>query len=267
MWPPMHKYPRTPHLSGSALQRGDDPDTVPFRDLRGRPITVEEKLDGANCAVSFAPSGELLLQSRGHYLTGGPRERHFALLRAWAARWEVELYEVLGDRYVVYGEWLYAKHTVFYDRLPHYFHEFDVLDRERGVFRATAARRRLLDGRPLVSVPVLYEGPAGSEAHLASLVAPSVYKSEGWRDTLRSEVEARGQRLDLVLGQTEDSDLSEGLYVKWEDDDVVHGRYKLVRQGFVQTLLDGDGHWQSRPILPNRLAPGVDLFGGAPWTP
>ena len=42
----------------------------------------------------------------------------------------------------------------------------------------------------------------------------------------------------------------------------VLGRAKVVRTGFVQTLLDGDGHWQRRPILPNQLAAGVDLFGG-----
>ena len=35
---------------------------------------VEEKIDGANSAVSFDGDGGLLLQSRGHYLTGGYRE-------------------------------------------------------------------------------------------------------------------------------------------------------------------------------------------------
>src|SRR5205807_2014548 len=32
----------------------------------------------------------------------------------------------LTDRYILYGEWLYAKHTVFYTDLPHYFLEFDI---------------------------------------------------------------------------------------------------------------------------------------------
>jgi hypothetical protein len=34
-------------------------------------VTVEEKVDGANAAISFSPDGQMLLQSRGHYLTGG----------------------------------------------------------------------------------------------------------------------------------------------------------------------------------------------------
>ena len=43
-------------------------------------------------------------------------------------------HDVLGDRYILYGEWLYAKHTVFYNSLPHYFLEYDLLDRFPGQF-------------------------------------------------------------------------------------------------------------------------------------
>ncbi len=66
------KYPRTAHLEGSRLQPGDeDLEAVPFEDVRGLPLVVEEKLDGANAALSFDEEGDLLLQSRGHFLTGG----------------------------------------------------------------------------------------------------------------------------------------------------------------------------------------------------
>jgi len=68
------KYPRTPHLEGSRLQPGDeDLSQVRFSEIAGRHLAVEEKCDGANSAVSFSEDGELLLQSRGHYLTGGGR--------------------------------------------------------------------------------------------------------------------------------------------------------------------------------------------------
>ena len=131
----LRKYPRTPHLQGSRLQPGDhDLAQVPFAQLAGQVLVVEEKLDGANCAVSFDADGRLLLQSRGHYLTGGPREKQFGPFKAWAATVRYQLQPVLADRYVMYGEWLYAKHTVFYDALPHHFCEFDVYDRAgRGV--------------------------------------------------------------------------------------------------------------------------------------
>ena len=68
----LKKYPRTPHLEGSRLQPGDeDLSQVPFSYIKGKHLVVEEKIDGANTAISFSEDGELLLQSRGHYLTGG----------------------------------------------------------------------------------------------------------------------------------------------------------------------------------------------------
>ena len=116
------KYPRTPHLEGSRLQDGDyDLSQVPFSDILGKNIVVEEKVDGANCAISFDGDGNLLIQSRGHYLVGGYRERHYNLLKSWANANREALWGALEGRYVMYGEWMYAKHTVFYDALPHYF--------------------------------------------------------------------------------------------------------------------------------------------------
>ena len=63
------KYPRTPHLSGSKLQEGDeDLAQIPFSRIAGKLLVVEEKVDGANAAISFSEDGKLLLQSRGHFL-------------------------------------------------------------------------------------------------------------------------------------------------------------------------------------------------------
>src|SRR5512145_2697790 len=117
---PIYKYPRTRHIEGSGLQPDDDPHVVPFAELKGRYLVVEEKMDGANCGISFDRSGRLQLQSRGHYLLGGPRERQFELLKSWAARYTADLWALLGDRYVLYSEWLYGKHSIFYTDLPHY---------------------------------------------------------------------------------------------------------------------------------------------------
>src|SRR5215470_5199465 len=103
----LYKYPRTPHVEGSRFQPGDDDlDCAPFADLQGKYIVVEEKLDGANAGVSFGRDGRLLLQSRGHFLDGGPRERHFALLKPWPTPRRKELGKLRGNRYVIYGEGL-----------------------------------------------------------------------------------------------------------------------------------------------------------------
>ncbi|MBD3679445.1 MAG: RNA ligase family protein [Rhodobacteraceae bacterium] len=253
------KYPRTRHLEGSRLQVGDMADDKPLKELEGAPLVIEEKLDGANCAISFAEDGDLRLQSRGHFLTGGGRERHFGLLKTWAAAHAPRLQAALGARFVMYGEWLYAKHTVFYDRLPHYFMEFDVLDREASTFLSTPARRDLLKGLPVMPVPVLHAGPIRGEA-IARLVRPSLYKSANWRDALADAAAESGSRPDMVGAQTDDSDLAEGLYLKLESGTRVEDRFKFVRGDFVQALEASGGHWLDRPILPNRLAPGADIF-------
>ena len=115
----LKKYPRTPHLEGSRLQPGDeDLSQIPFSDLKDKYLVIEEKIDGANSAISFSEEGELLLQSRGHYLTGGYRERHFNLLKQWANVHMDNFFDVLGTRYIMYGEWMYAKVSIMMLYLP-----------------------------------------------------------------------------------------------------------------------------------------------------
>jgi hypothetical protein len=225
------KYPRTPHIAGSRLQPGDDEFNQVEREvLEGLPLVVEEKLDGSNCGISFDEQGALILQSRGHALMGGPRERQFDLLKRWASHHAAALRNVLGHRYLMYGEWLYACHTIPYDQLPHFFMEFDVFDRERGEFLSTDRRRVLLADSPIVSVPVLAEGKITNlERHLG-------------------------------LSRCSSSETMEGLYVKHEVDGRVTGRYKFVRPSFLQ-MVDSSDHWMDRPIDPNSLKEGVDLFG------
>lgn len=255
------KYPRTRHLEGSRLQPGDhDLEAVPLAELAGRHLVIEEKLDGANAGIGFDADRTLQLQSRGHFLTGGYRERHFDLLKTWAACHTEALWNALGDRYVLYGEWVYAKHTVFYDALPHYFHEFDVLDRQRNVFLDTPSRKALLAGAPIVSVPVLRQGEVRSQRVLADLVAASLYKTPAWRDALRDAARESDVDPDRAAVETDPSDDAEGLYVKAEADGIVTGRYKFVRASFLTVVVDSGSHWIDRPIIPNRLAPGVDLF-------
>jgi hypothetical protein len=259
----MFKYPRTPHLEGSRLQAGDeDLAQKPFSGVRGKHLVAEEKLDGANCGISFTAGGELKLQSRGHYLAGGPREKQFTLLKSWAATISPVLWPVLGDRYVLYGEWLYAKHTVFYDALPHYFCEFDILDLETEEFLSTPRRQEMLAGAPVVSVPVLKAGEFGSLKELTALIGPSTCRTPSWRSALAEAAAEAGVAPGEATAQTDAADDMEGLYIKVEEGGRVIERYKWVRSGFLQALLDSGSHWADRPIIANRLAnPGVIYAG------
>jgi len=253
------KYPRTPHLEGSRCQPGDDDlGALPFAALRGHHLVVEEKLDGANAGISFDRHGRLLLQSRGHYLTGGPRERQFAPLKAWAATLAPRLQPRLGDRFVLYGEWLHATHTVFYDALPHWFCAFDVLDRRDGTFLDTPTRLDLLDGLPVAQVPVLHTGPVERLDDLVTLVGPSRCRTPGWRAALHAAVLRAGGDPARAAADCDSDDAMEGLYVKVEDGGRTVGRCKWVRASFLTAVLDSGTHWADRPMIENGLRdPGV----------
>ena len=109
-------------------------------------------------------------------------------------------------------------------------------------------------------VPVVHTGGLQSVAQIEKLIQPSLYKSSDWRSELQSAAVASGSRLDMVEKQTEDSDLAEGLYIKLEENGIVQDRFKFVRADFHQTIQASEGHWLDRPILPNKLSEGIDIF-------
>ena len=63
-------------------------------------------------------------------------------------------------------------------------------------------------------------------------------------------------------GRSDDADLAEGLYIKAEAEGRVVGRYKFVRASFLQA--DANSDWRARPLLPNQLRAGDDIFGTGP---
>jgi hypothetical protein len=251
----IHRYPRTHHLEGSRLQPGDhDLEQVPLETLRGQYVVVEEKLDGANAGMFRDEAGRLRLQSRGHVLAGGAREKHFDLFKQWAHTHAAALAGLLPDGHTLYGEWLYAKHTIFYDQLPHYFLEFDIRE-PSGAFWSTARRAEHLAGSPVVSVPILWQGIVEDPQRLPALVGPSLYKSAAWRDRLREAAERAGVDVERCARETDPSDHAEGLYVKVEDlaTRTVTARYKWVRSSFLTVVVESGSHWLARPIVPNQV--------------
>lgn len=259
------KYPRTPHIQGSRLQVGDeDLSQVPFSHILNRHIVIEEKIDGANSAISFDGDGNLLLQSRGHYLSLSVdeyRERHYNPLKRWAKANQDIFFDVLSDRYVMYGEWMYAKHTVFYDALPHYFMEFDIYDREKKEFLDTKRRREMTEKMGIVSsVPVIGEGFYTKKEDILSLIGHSNYITDNHIENLREISRMHGLDVERQVNETDNSTTMEGLYIKLEEDGVVKERFKFVRREFVQQILASNSHWQSRPIVPNKLKEGVEFY-------
>jgi hypothetical protein len=95
---------------------------------------------------------------------------------------------------------------------------------------------------------------------LLALIGPSRYIVGDPAAHLRAACPRHGLDPAYALRETDLSGIMEGLYIKVEDGGTVRERYKFVRAGFLQTVIDSGSHWLDRPILPNHLREGVDLF-------
>lgn len=234
------KYPRTPHLFGS---EGTDDDkhldeAESDRFIADESLIVEEKIDGTNVGIHFTSAGEMVLQCRG--ITEGMHPQ-YDLFKQWAAVKRFVLEQQLEDRFILFGEWVYARHSVHYRRLPHYFFEFDIFDKDEEAFLSLDLRLSLLEGMGVETVPVLHTGPLVRD-ELRQLIGPSLFESHFENPATK--------RTDNLM---------EGLYLRTEDDDKVSGRAKFVRPEFVEKVKQST-HWQHQSMVPNLLKEGADIW-------
>jgi hypothetical protein len=236
------KYPRTPHLFGSK-GTDDDKHLSPEESkafIADSSLIVEEKLDGTNVGIHFTSSGRMVLQCRGHEITEGMHPQ-YDLFKQWTAVKRPVLEAMLTNRFILYGEWLYAKHSVHYRKLPHYFFEFDIYDKDTEHFLTLEKRLAVLEGSGLLTVPVLQRGSTSSD-QLRCLIRPSAFRSQFENPTTG--------RVDNLM---------EGLYCRTEANGHVSGRAKMVRPEFVEKVKQSE-HWQHQAMLPNQLEEGVDIW-------
>ncbi len=236
------KYPRTPHLFGS---KGTDDDkhlneAESVRLLADESLIVEEKVDGTNVGIHFAADGKMALQCRGHLITEGMHPQ-YDLFKQWAVVKRPTLEDTLLDQFILFGEWLYARHSIHYRQLPHYFFEFDIYDKEARAFLSLERRLACLEGTGITTVPVVHTGSCPRE-RLAALIGPSRFDSQFENPLTR--------RTDNLM---------EGLYLRTEAGGVVSRRAKFVRPEFVEKVKQSE-HWQHQALTPNQLQNGADLW-------
>jgi hypothetical protein len=201
---------------------------------------VEEKIDGTNVGIHFNSRGRMVLQCRGHEITEGMHPQ-YDLFKQWTSVKRPALEAMLSGKFILYGEWLYARHSVHYRKLPHYFFEFDIYDKDAGQFLDLQARLALLTGTGIHTVPVIHRGAATAD-ELRSLIGPSAF----------------GSVFDNPLtGRTDH--LMEGLYLRTEANGRVTARAKMVRPEFVEKVKQSE-HWQQQSMVPNELAEGAEVW-------
>lgn len=245
------KLPRTLHIEGSRLRKGEtDPDAIEFSKLRGEFLVIEEKVDGSGVSISLDTHLDLQIQHRGNSAIG----KEYRLLQEWAEKHWEDLLDLLGERYILFGEWMYHKHTIFYDKLPAYFLESDIYDKDKEIWLSTNARNSLLSKhRYIHQVPMIGAFKPSSMWQLTNLIGKPLYQSANWQTNLETKCQMYGFPFAKVVSETDDSGLMEGLYIKHEDDFQVLNRYKYVRYDFLQKILNSGSHLIDRIPIYNNL--------------
>lgn len=206
-------------------------------------IVMTEKLDGANLGISLAADGcTLVVQNRSHYVNSKSHTQ-FRKLGAFLDAHRRVLHSILlqdplfPERFILYGEWLAATHSIAYTNLQDLFYAFDLYDRELDLFWDRQALEVLLKvtnpqgfdtyGERIQIVPKLWSGSRLPENE----------------ELVRMAHENRSQFFDGII---------EGLYIKWEVPGYgVRHRGKIVRGDFMA----GNEHWTKGTIRFNTVVP------------
>ena len=182
----------------------------------------------------------MVLQCRGHEITPGMHPQ-YDLFKQWTMVKRQVLETMLEDRLILFGEWLYARHSVHYRRLPHYFFEFDIYDKQQEAFLALDERLAKLEATGILTVPVVHRGPATHE-QLYELIGPSRFDSVFENP---------------LTGRTDN--LMEGLYPAHRSVGTRRGASQDGAPEFVERVKQSE-HWQHQAIVPNLLIDTAEIW-------
>lgn len=184
-------------------------------------VSIEEKIDGANLGISFNDDGDLKLQNRGSYLIE-PLYGQWKHVKDWLRNRESVIFDVITNRYILYGEWCYAKHSLYYNALPDWFIGFDLFDKKNERFLSVKQRNDLLNQMEIEIVPLLGQGIYSVDV-LTKFFTRSKYGNE----------------------------MCEGIYIRQDKDNYLQYRAKMVREEFKQNIGE---HWSKGRLQCNKVA-------------
>jgi hypothetical protein len=162
----------------------------------------------------------------------------FGKLDVWVQTHATELHQILTPgRHVLYGEWLAAKHSIRYTKLPDLFLAFDIFDKGPG--EGEECKQGGQTAGRFLSVAELAAKLEKTTIHMVPTLAEQVFES-------KEEL--------LALLETPSAFCSgafvEGVYLRMEDEEGggLFSRAKLVRPDFVQNI---DTHWSKLQLVKN----------------
>ena len=96
-----------------------------------------------------------MLQCRGHLITEGMHPQ-YDLFKQWAAVKRPGLEAMLEDRFILFGEWVYARHSVHYRGCRTTSSSSTSTTSGAGTFLDLERRLEILDGSGIQTVPVVH---------------------------------------------------------------------------------------------------------------
>lgn len=200
--------------------------------LRGK-VLITEKIDGANIGIGRQKKDPGFFTQKRGGLVGASEHAQFNALANWANSRIPDILRI-PMRYTVYGELCYAKHHIFYDRLPDLVIVFNVWNKQDEEYLAWPDLKSFCVAYGFVHVPALYYGPAPCRADLAGFI-PKV-------SAFSSDQPAEG----IVVYN----------YRQQIRGKVVHPRFI---KGIDEDNEDNGGHWSNANLTKQQLAKDFDL--------
>jgi protein-tyrosine phosphatase/predicted kinase len=224
------KFPRTHHLFNLGSASRDDLilSKAEQDEFLNRDIVIEEKIDGANFGISIEPDTyKIMYQNRSHYVSSAYATQ-FKKLDMWENENREDLFKILiPGRYILFGEWLFAKHSIHYDKLPGYFVAFDIFDKNAGKF---LSRNKLEEILSQTNIPLINKVAQGKYKKMEEIVALVKTKSKYYEGII------------------------EGVYVRICEGEYTVKRAKIVRSDFLcgnQEITGKFKHWASMDLVEN----------------
>ena len=210
----MEKYPRTFHLSFSPEIHSDDKvcNMEYVNELIDNEIeiVISEKADGGNCALK--PTGVF---ARSH-----SQETSCATFNYIKnVHYYPNMMDIIDSNLNVFGENLFAIHSIEYTALKDYFYVFNILDKNSNEYLSFDNVLKWSEAHKMKTVPVVYIGKIESIEWLENFLS----------NELKNPSDLGGEREGFVIR----------IKSSFHEDDFQKSVFKYVRRGHVQT----EKHW------------------------
>lgn len=216
------KFPRTEHLYYTGSNIRDDL-VLPIEkvtEILSKHLIIEEKIDGANLGI-YMINGSITFQNRGKTLL---TDKQFESLHSWYEQNKFDIHDILSKgNYIIYGEWIYATHSIHYTKLPGYFIVFDIYDRHIEKFLSRERVNNLIKETNLPLINLMTSGNFSLQDLILLLDGKSSYCNGS----------------------------IEGIYIRTEENGYLTSRSKIVRSEFINNINE---HWSSHKLIVNSIA-------------